>query len=132
MHGNKTQNQRNRALAQFSAGDVDTLVATDVAARGIDVDDITHVINFDAPGDRDAYVHRVGRTARAGRDGVGITLRDRRPGRRDAQDRPRPRARRAEYDHSRPAHVSSRSATPRSSQQRNGRGSRGGGRRRRH
>ena len=74
MHGNKNQNQRNRALAQFASGNVDTLVATDVAARGIDVDDITHVINFDAPGDRDAYVHRVGRTARAGRDGVGVTF----------------------------------------------------------
>jgi superfamily II DNA/RNA helicase len=74
MHGNKSQNQRNRALAQFSSGKVDTLVATDVAARGIDVDDITHVINFDAPGDRDAYVHRVGRTARAGRDGIGVTF----------------------------------------------------------
>jgi superfamily II DNA/RNA helicase len=74
MHGNKTQNQRNRALAQFTSGKVDTLVATDVAARGIDVDDITHVINFDAPGDRDAYVHRVGRTARAGRDGAGVTF----------------------------------------------------------
>jgi ATP-dependent RNA helicase RhlE len=74
MHGNKSQNQRNRALAQFSSGKVDTLVATDVAARGIDVDDITHVINFDAPGDRDAYVHRVGRTARAGRDGAGVTF----------------------------------------------------------
>jgi superfamily II DNA/RNA helicase len=74
MHGNKNQNQRNRALAQFASGNVDTLVATDVAARGIDVDDITHVINFDAPGDRDAYVHRVGRTARAGRDGIGVTF----------------------------------------------------------
>ncbi len=74
MHGNKNQNQRNRALAQFASGNVDTLVATDVAARGIDVDDITHVINFDAPGDRDAYVHRVGRTARAGRDGTGVTF----------------------------------------------------------
>jgi ATP-dependent RNA helicase RhlE len=74
MHGNKTQSQRQRALAQFSSGKIDTLVATDVAARGIDVDDITHVINFDAPGDRDAYVHRVGRTARAGRDGAGVTF----------------------------------------------------------
>jgi superfamily II DNA/RNA helicase len=74
MHGNKTQNQRQKALAQFSSGKIDTLVATDVAARGIDVDDITHVINFDAPGDRDAYVHRVGRTARAGRDGAGVTF----------------------------------------------------------
>jgi ATP-dependent RNA helicase RhlE len=74
MHGNKSQPQRQKALARFSRGDVDTLVATDVAARGIDVDDITHVVNFDAPGDRDAYVHRVGRTARAGRDGTGISF----------------------------------------------------------
>jgi superfamily II DNA/RNA helicase len=73
MHGNKTQNQRERALRSFHTGETDTLVATDVAARGIDVDDVTHVINFDAPADRDAYVHRVGRTARAGRSGVGIT-----------------------------------------------------------
>ena len=74
MHGNKSQPQRQKALARFTAGDVDTLVATDVAARGIDVDDITHVINFDAPGDRDAYVHRIGRTARAGRHGSGISF----------------------------------------------------------
>ena len=73
MHGDKTQGQRERALRSFHSGDTDTLVATDVAARGIDVDDVTHVINFDAPPDRDSYVHRVGRTARAGRDGVGIT-----------------------------------------------------------
>ena len=74
MHGNRTQSQREKALARFHSGAVDTLVATDVAARGIDVDDITHVINFDAPEDRDAYVHRVGRTGRAGRSGVGITF----------------------------------------------------------
>lgn len=74
MHGNKSQPQRQKALARFSNGEIDTLVATDVAARGIDVDDITHVVNFDAPGDRDAYVHRVGRTARAGRDGTGISF----------------------------------------------------------
>jgi ATP-dependent RNA helicase RhlE len=73
MHGNKTQNQRERALASFHSGRADTLVATDVAARGIDVENITHVINFDAPPDRDSYVHRIGRTARAGRNGVGIT-----------------------------------------------------------
>jgi len=73
MHGDKTQGQRERALRSFHSGDNDTLVATDVAARGIDVEDVTHVINFDAPADRDAYVHRVGRTARAGRTGVGIT-----------------------------------------------------------
>ncbi len=74
MHGNKTQSQRERALAGFEAGTVDTLVATDVAARGIHVDGISHVINFDPPADRDGYVHRVGRTGRAGHTGIGITL----------------------------------------------------------
>src|SRR5512132_1051653 len=74
MHGNKSQSQREKALARFGRGHVDTLVATDVAARGLDVDDITHVINFDAPEDRDGYVHRVGRTGRAGRTGVGVTF----------------------------------------------------------
>ena len=74
MHGDKSQNQRERALAAFEAGRVDTLVATDVAARGIDVAGVTHVINFDAPEDRESYVHRIGRTGRAGRSGVGITF----------------------------------------------------------
>jgi len=74
MHGNKTQNQRQKALARFTSGEADTLVATDVAARGLDVDDVTHVINYDAPPDREDYVHRVGRTGRAGRTGVGITF----------------------------------------------------------
>jgi len=74
MHGNLSQNQRERALARFTSGRVPTLVATDVAARGLDVDDITHVINFDPPGSDDDYVHRVGRTGRAGRDGTGITF----------------------------------------------------------
>jgi ATP-dependent RNA helicase RhlE len=74
MHGDKTQGQRERALASFEAGVVDTLVATDVAARGIDVAGITHVINYDIPATRDDYVHRIGRTARAGARGVGVTL----------------------------------------------------------
>ena len=74
MHGNKTQRQREKALASFEAGRVDTLVATDVAARGIDVDGISHVINFDPPADREGYVHRIGRTGRAGKTGVGITF----------------------------------------------------------
>jgi ATP-dependent RNA helicase RhlE len=74
MHGDKSQNQREKALARFERGEVDTLVATDVAARGIDVHGISHVINFDPPEDRDGYVHRVGRTGRAGRPGVGITF----------------------------------------------------------
>ncbi len=74
MHGNKSQNQRQRALADFEDGKVDTLVATDVAARGIDVADVTHVINFDIPEDQDTFVHRVGRTGRAGADGVGVSF----------------------------------------------------------
>jgi ATP-dependent RNA helicase RhlE len=74
MHGDKSQGQRERALANFEAGVVDTLVATDVAARGIDVAGITHVINYDIPATREDYVHRVGRTARAGASGVGVTL----------------------------------------------------------
>ena len=76
MHGNKSQRQREQALARFESGSVDTLVATDVAARGIDVAGISHVINFDPPGDPETYVHRVGRTGRAGRPGIGITLVD--------------------------------------------------------
>jgi ATP-dependent RNA helicase RhlE len=74
MHGDKSQRQRERALARFEQGAVDALVATDVAARGIDVADITHVVNFDVPGDRDVYVHRIGRTGRAGRTGTGISF----------------------------------------------------------
>jgi ATP-dependent RNA helicase RhlE len=74
MHGDKSQGQRERALARFESGDVGALIATDVAARGIDVDGITHVVNFDAPGDREAYVHRIGRTGRAGRRGTGISF----------------------------------------------------------
>jgi superfamily II DNA/RNA helicase len=74
MHGNMSQNARERALAQFESGRVSTLVATDVAARGLDVDHITHVINFDPPRAEDDYVHRVGRTGRAGRSGTGVTL----------------------------------------------------------
>ena len=75
MHGDKSQRQRERALARFEAGKVRTLVATDVAARGIDVEGIAHVINFDPPADREGYVHRVGRTGRAGRTGIGIDVR---------------------------------------------------------
>jgi ATP-dependent RNA helicase RhlE len=74
MHGDKTQGQRERALARFEAGKVSTLVATDVAARGIDVRDISHVINFDPPEDREGYVHRTGRTGRAGRTGQAVTF----------------------------------------------------------
>ena len=74
MHGDMTQGARERALERFRSGKVTTLVATDVAARGLDLDDITHVINYDPPEDGKGYVHRVGRTGRAGRSGQGITL----------------------------------------------------------
>ena len=74
MHGDKSQAQREKALARFQSGRIDTLVATDVAARGIDVAGISHVINFDPPEDRDGYLHRIGRTGRAGRAGIGITF----------------------------------------------------------
>jgi superfamily II DNA/RNA helicase len=74
MHGDKSQSQREKALARFESGAVDTLVATDVAARGLDVAGISHVINFDPPADREGYVHRVGRTGRAGRTGTGVTF----------------------------------------------------------
>ena len=74
MHGDKSQSQREKALARFERGEVDTLVATDVAARGIDVRDVTHVINYDMPEDRDGYVHRTGRTGRAGPRGISVTF----------------------------------------------------------
>jgi ATP-dependent RNA helicase RhlE len=74
MHGDKSQSQREKALARFDRGELDILVATDVAARGIDVEHVSHVIQFDAPDDREGYIHRVGRTGRAGRSGVGITF----------------------------------------------------------
>jgi ATP-dependent RNA helicase RhlE len=74
LHGGMSQPQRERALGRFAAGGNDVLVATDVAARGLDLEDITHVINFDAPADEKAYVHRIGRTARAGRGGDGVTF----------------------------------------------------------
>ena len=76
IHGNKSQNQRDRVLAAFRKGQIRTLVATDIAARGIDVDGISHVVNFDLPNVPETYVHRIGRTARAGADGVAISLCD--------------------------------------------------------
>ena len=74
MHGDMSQPAREQTLGRFEDGRIDTLVATDVAARGLDLDDITHVINYDAPEDDKSYVHRVGRTARAGRAGSGVTF----------------------------------------------------------
>jgi len=81
IHGNKSQGQRERVLASFRAGRLRTLVATDIAARGIDVDGVSHVINFDLPNVPDSYVHRIGRTARAGAEGKAISF-------CDAEERP--------------------------------------------
>ncbi|OBI86258.1 DEAD/DEAH box helicase [Mycobacterium sp. 1245805.9] len=76
VHGDLGQIAREKALKAFRTGDIDVLVATDVAARGIDIDDVTHVINYQIPEDEQAYVHRIGRTGRAGKTGVAVTLVD--------------------------------------------------------
>jgi ATP-dependent RNA helicase RhlE len=76
IHGNKSQNQRIRALDGFKNGQVGVLVATDIAARGIDVDQVSHVVNFELPEVPESYVHRIGRTARAGAEGEAISLCD--------------------------------------------------------
>jgi ATP-dependent RNA helicase RhlE len=76
IHGNKSQGQRERALAAFRASKVRVLVATDIAARGIDIEQVTHVVNFELPDVAESYVHRIGRTARAGAAGVAISLCD--------------------------------------------------------
>jgi superfamily II DNA/RNA helicase len=76
VHGDLGQGQRERALRAFRAGKIDVLVATDVAARGLDVDDVTHVINYECPDAADTYVHRIGRTGRAGKEGISVTLVD--------------------------------------------------------
>jgi len=74
IHGNKSQNARERALANFKAGRIRVMVATDIAARGIDIDEVTHVVNFDVPEVPETYVHRIGRTARAGASGMAMTF----------------------------------------------------------
>jgi superfamily II DNA/RNA helicase len=76
VHGDLGQGQRERAMRAFRSGKVDVLVATDVAARGLDVDDVTHVVNYECPEDEKAYLHRIGRTGRAGKDGVAVTFVD--------------------------------------------------------
>jgi superfamily II DNA/RNA helicase len=76
VHGDLGQSQRERALRAFRSGKIDVLVATDVAARGLDVDDVTHVVNYECPEDEKAYLHRTGRTGRAGRTGVAVTFVD--------------------------------------------------------
>jgi len=76
IHGNKSQNARQKALKEFRAGDIRVLVATDVAARGIDIDGVTHVINYEIPNEPESYVHRIGRTARAGAAGISMSFCD--------------------------------------------------------
>ena len=74
IHSDKSQSQRQRALEAFTKGKIKVLVATDIVARGIDVDGISHVINYELPDDAENYIHRIGRTARAGRAGVAVSL----------------------------------------------------------
>lgn len=74
IHGNKTQNQRQRAIDEFKSNRIKILIATDVASRGLDIEDVTHVINYDAPTNYEDYVHRIGRTGRAGKKGTALTF----------------------------------------------------------
>ena len=76
IHGNKSQGQRQRALTQFKQNQVQILLATDVASRGLDIENVTHVINYDAPESYDDYIHRIGRTGRAGKKGIALTFVD--------------------------------------------------------
>ena len=76
IHGNKSQGARQRALKRFKSGEARVLVATDIAARGIDVDNVSHVINFELPNEPENYVHRIGRTARAGAEGIAVAFCD--------------------------------------------------------
>jgi ATP-dependent RNA helicase RhlE len=74
IHGNKSQNQREKAMHNFKSGHIQVLVATDIAARGIDIDDISHVVNYDLPNEPESYVHRIGRTGRAGASGTAFSF----------------------------------------------------------
>ena len=74
IHGNKSQGQRQHALASFKADRTQILLATDIASRGLDINNVTHVINYDLPESYDDYVHRIGRTARAGKTGTALTF----------------------------------------------------------
>lgn len=76
IHGNKNQNQRMRAIRQFQTGEIQILIATDIASRGLDIENVTHVINYDQPASYDDYVHRIGRTGRAGKRGIALTFID--------------------------------------------------------
>jgi ATP-dependent RNA helicase RhlE len=116
IHGNKSQSARNAALAKFKSGKIRVLVATDIASRGIDVDDVTHVVNYEMPNEPESYVHRIGRTARAGASGIAYSFvdYDERPYLRDIEklirlrlpvidEQPYPAPERAETSHARPS-----------------------------
>jgi superfamily II DNA/RNA helicase len=126
IHGNKSQPQRERVLAAFRAGKVRTLIATDIAARGIDVDGISHVFNYDLPNIPESYVHRIGRTARAGAKGVAISFCDaeERPFLRDIEKLIRIAIPSTDRRSARPAHAAQPQAKPQwrpeQQQQRNG------------
>lgn len=77
IHGNKSQNNRQRALSNFKSGKTRVLIATDIAARGIDIDELMFVVNYDLPNEPETYVHRIGRTGRAGNEGVALSFCDR-------------------------------------------------------
>ena len=95
LHGGMDQQQRDRVMGRLRGGSLDLLVATDVAARGLDIEQLTHVVNYDVPSAPDSYVHRIGRVGRAGREGIAITLAEPREhscsrpssGRRDGRSR---------------------------------------------
>ena len=74
IHGNKSQSQRQRAIEMFKRNQIQVLVATDVASRGLDIEDVTHVINYDLPQTYEDYIHRIGRTGRAGKKGTALTF----------------------------------------------------------
>jgi ATP-dependent RNA helicase RhlE len=122
IHGNKSQPQRERVLAAFRAGKVRTLIATDIAARGIDVDGISHVFNYDLPNIPESYVHRIGRTARAGADGIAISFCDaeERPYLRDIEKLIRIAIPATDRRSARPAHAPQAKREWRPEQQRNG------------
>ena len=128
IHGNKSQPQRERVLAAFRAGTVRTLIATDIAARGIDVDGISHVFNYDLPNIPESYVHRIGRTARAGAEGVAISFCDaeERPYLRDIEKLIRQSIPATDRRSARPVQAPQAQREWRPEQQRNGSKKRGG------
>jgi len=133
IHGNKSQNARTKALDAFRKGTLPVLVATDVASRGIDVDTVTHVFNFDLPNEPESYVHRIGRTGRAGREGVAIAFCDDSEGgylRAIERLTGEPIDVDAEHPWHEPAHIPSANAKPAPVPRGGGRGRSGGGRRR--